>query len=369
MVVCPFTSWGRRVTKTRREFEQDYKHPSQKERISKGDSGMKRTISTAAAIFFLAASFAAGGTFDGLAVATGSGLSKPVYLQPGSVVKTEFKANIGTDFDARLDTALTPIAQAAAKSSSQPQAKQAIAAKERRTGTMAPPPAMSSGGKYSSRVVAANNDEESDLEADLEKDLVLTPPPAKAEEKADKASRPMTEKKSADRSLVTAPEKKAEPKKHVPTVKKMQPPDYGQIAASPKPIQKVRPVTRNWWSFPAGAHDNRPYPSDRTAAVCPPNAGYTRMDPRCALPSTTSQDGRWPRQPAGNYDPRAGMVNSPATGERIVRDGVTIKLAPAAAPAEGLRPDYYYDESSASDILSTAAEIIGMPFAFIGSLF
>lgn len=239
---------------------------------------------------------------------------------------------------------------------------------------MAPPPATSPGGKQSSRVMAASTDDDSDLEADLEKDLVLSPPPPKAEEKADKASRPLMEKKSAERSLVIAPEKKAEarktePKKPVPTVKKMQPPDYGQVAASPRPIQKVRPVTRNWWSFPAGAHDNRPYPSDTARSVCPPSPGYTRMDPRRAMTSTTSQDCRWPRQPAGSHDPRASMVGPSATGERIVRDGVTIKLAPATAPADGMRPDYYYEESAASDLLSTAAEIIGMPFAFIGSLF
>ncbi len=63
------------------------------------------------------------------------------------------------------------------------------------------------------------------------------------------------------------------------------------------------------------------------------------------------------------------MRASAATGERIVRDGVTIKLAPAAAPADGTYPEYYTEESSASDIFSAAAEIIGMPFAFIGSFF
>ena len=82
-----------------------------------------------------------------------------------------------------------------------------------------------------------------------------------------------------------------------------------------------------------------------------------------------SQDYTWPRQPATSHGVRASVPSSVANGERIVRDGVTIKLAPAAAPAGAVYPDYYTDESSASDLLSAAAEIIGMPFAFIGSFF
>src|SRR5512139_1877877 len=111
MVICPSTSQGRRVHETRREQDRDYKHPFRKERISKGDSGMIRTLSTAAAIFFLAASFAAAGTFDVLAEATGTGLPTPVYLQPGSVVKTEFKGNITPDVDAELGSVLSPVTQ------------------------------------------------------------------------------------------------------------------------------------------------------------------------------------------------------------------------------------------------------------------
>jgi hypothetical protein len=61
------------------------------------------------------------------------------------------------------------------------------------------------------------------------------------------------------------------------------------------------------------------------------------------------------------------MAIPPATTDRFVRDGVTIKLAPAAAPATGVDP--YDEESSGSDILSSAAELIGLPFAFISSFF
>ena len=59
----------------------------------------------------------------------------------------------------------------------------------------------------------------------------------------------------------------------------------------------------------------------------------------------------------------------PPSADRIVRDGVTIKLAPAAAPPMDGNP-YPEEESSAgSDVINAAAEILGMPFAFLSSFF
>ncbi len=332
---------------------------------------MTRILSTAAAIFFLAASFAAAGTFDALAEATGTGLPTPVYLQPGSVVKTEFKGNITADVDAELGSVLSPVTPATAKSSPSVQAKPAVAAKERRSGAMAPPPKMNSAGRVPSRMAAATDADDAELE-DLEKDLVLKPPPPKAE---DKGAKSVIEKKASERKTIVFPEKKAEAKKPeakkpTPTVRKMQPEDYGQVAVAPRAIQKVRPVTRNWWSSPAGGYGNRPYPGDTEGMVCSP--GCPPVGPRGAMTNACrppSQDYTWPHQPATSHGVRANVPSSVASGERIVRDGVTIKLAPAAAPAGAVYPDYYTDESSASDLLSAAAEIIGMPFAFIGSFF
>ena len=77
-----------------------------------------------------------------------------------------------------------------------------------------------------------------------------------------------------------------------------------------------------------------------------------------------SQEYAWPR---GAREAQQGYAAPPTQyADRVVRDGVTVKLAPAAAPAE--YPEYP-EESAGSDLLSTAVEIIGMPFAFIGSLF
>jgi hypothetical protein len=61
-------------------------------------------------------------------------------------------------------------------------------------------------------------------------------------------------------------------------------------------------------------------------------------------------------------------IATPPTADRFVREGVTIKLAPAGA-SETPYPEEYRDDSSGSDILSAATEIIGLPFAFISSLF
>ena len=117
-------------------------------------------------------------------------------------------------------------------------------------------------------MVAADQDD-SELEADLEKDLVLTPPPPKTEERVDRTPKrkPAAEKKAIEKKPAVT-EKKVEKPKPEPRVKKMAPAEYEQYAISQKPIQKVRPVTRNWWSWPAGAHDGRPCPVDVGGPAC-----------------------------------------------------------------------------------------------------
>ncbi|MGC8659175.1 MAG: hypothetical protein ACP5U1_08885, partial [Desulfomonilaceae bacterium] len=103
----------------------------------------------------------------------------------------------------------------------------------------------------------------------------------------------------------------------------------------------------------------RPFPQTQTAITgpnyCTPNFGQNRMaQPNYALSA-----------------PRPGL-GAEAQTDRVVRDGITIKLAPAAAPVTAPMPPYeaeQRDDSSGSDLLSSAAEIIGLPFAFISSLF
>ena len=121
-------------------------------------------------------------------------------MQPGSIVKTEFKSNPKSDSDMDLEADFSSVAQAAAKNSNQARPKPAVAYREGRPGTMAPAPkARQSDRSSSGRMVAADDD--SELEADLEKDLVLTPPPPKTEEKVDRTPKrkPAVEKKAIEK--------------------------------------------------------------------------------------------------------------------------------------------------------------------------
>jgi hypothetical protein len=342
------------------------RYSSIQEWLSKGDDGMRTIFHIAAAIYIAAASCAWAGTFDGLAAAASAKPPTPLFMQPGSIVKTEFKST-RSDSDMDLEAEFSSVAQAAARSSNKAQPKPAVAYREGRSGTMAPSPKLRQSDKSTAgRMVAADDD--SELEADLEKDLVLTPPPPKTEERVDRTPKrkPVMEKKAIEKKPAIT-EKKVEKPKPEPRVQKMAPAEYEQYAVSPKPIQKVRPVTRNWWSFPAGAHDNRPCPVDVGGPACSTNPTYGQPAPRGSASRQyrpMSQEDTWPQ---GAYQER-GLAPAPGKyPDRVVRDGVTIKLAPAAAPAGYM--EYPEEESAGSDLLSTAVEIIGLPFAFIGSLF
>jgi len=330
---------------------------------------MRTIFYIAAAIYIAAASCAWAGTFDGLAAAASAKPPTPLFLQPGSIVKTEFKSNIRTDSDADLDADFSSVAQASAKSRNQAQPRPAVAHRERRSNSMAPPPRAKQSDRSSKGRMVAADQEESELDTDLEKDLVLTPPPPKTEERVDRTQKrkPAAEQKAIEKRPAV-PKKKAQRPKAEPQIKKMAPAQYEQYAISQKPIQKVRPVTRNWWSWPAGAHDGRPCPVDVDGPACSTNPAYGQSDPRGNMNRQyrpMSREYTWPR---GAQEPQRGLASAPMNypGDRVVRDGVTIKLAPAAAPADYME---YPEESSGSDLLSTAVEIIGMPFAFIGSLF
>jgi hypothetical protein len=320
---------------------------------------MARFLIISAAILVLTASWVSAGNFEMLADAVANGPHTPLHINAGDLVKAEFKTNLNRNSEIELETDTLFPEPASAKEPSHVKARPAVAYRERGTRGMAPPPRLT---PKSQRLQAkADSSEESpDLESDLEKDLVITPPPPKPEQKPSTEQTPAVEQKAgAEKKAVT--EKKAGKKKAHPAVKRIAPSQFGNYAAYPKPIRKVHPpVAQNPWSYPAGAYDRRPLPSpqyltDEPRRPVNHNGRYTNQFPRAMNPNYA------------NVDPRsAGM--RPGPGDRMVRDGVTIKLAPAAAPP--YPPDMPEDEDSAgSDILSSAAEIIGLPFAFISSFF
>ncbi len=162
---------------------------------------MRTIFYIAAAIYIAAASCAWAGTFDGLAAAASAKPPTPLFLQPGSIVKTEFKSNVRTDSDADLEADFSSVAQASAKSRNQAQPKPAVAYRERRSNSMAPPPRAKQSDRSSNGRMLAADQEESELDADLEKDLVLTPPPPKTEQSVDRTPKrkPAAEKKAIEK--------------------------------------------------------------------------------------------------------------------------------------------------------------------------
>lgn len=311
---------------------------------------MGKVYAITAAIVLLTASWVCAGNFEVLADAGVVRPSAPLFIKPGTLVKAEFKSNLKATSDMELDADTLLPEQVSTKNAPQVQARPAVAFKDRRTRAMAPPPRLTPKPEAGYGKMAESKGEESvDLESDLEKDLVLSPPPPKSEESIELQRQPVEKRPAVEKKAKT--ERKSQ-QKATPSVKRVAPPDRGQYAISQKPIQKVHPVTQSGWSHPAGAYVNRPCPVGADCAAVRPNPGmnakYQPMPPKYM----TSQ-------------PR-GTVAQPPAANRFVRDGVTVKLAPAAASATYMDEP---EESSSDDILSTAAEILGMPFAFISSFF
>src|SRR5271157_4786597 len=110
---------GRRGDATHPLERKNENYSSIEEPLSKGDDGMRTIFYIAAAIYIAAASCAWAGTFDGLAAAASAKPPTPLFMQPGTIVKTEFKSNIRPDTDADLEADFASVAQAGAKNRNQ----------------------------------------------------------------------------------------------------------------------------------------------------------------------------------------------------------------------------------------------------------
>ncbi len=314
---------------------------------------MGRLFMIAAVITAFAASWVSAGNFDVLADSGGS--KPPTWMKSpaGQVVKTEYKASLKTTSDEELDLEADKLLSPPVVTK-QPsiKPKPTLAYKERPKG-MAPPEATAP--KLTDSLAAGAKTESVELDADLEKDLVISPPPAKADDQIE--PKPMVEKKPVDKSVVAG--KKAERKKAAPRVQKVTPRGLDAYAQGPRVIQKVKPVSQNPWQTAAGnyAAPNRP---ERHGV----RIGNTESRKRVPVPNYAAMD-PYANQEETNYG-YAPPVGRAIPNDRIVRDGVTIKLTPASAPqlAAECRED-----SSESDLLGAATEIIGLPFALISAFF
>jgi len=292
---------------------------------------MGRICYITAAILLLTVSWIWAGTFDDLAAASAARTAPPVFAAAGMVVKTEFKS--GAQDDSEIQTESDTLLPEPVSAVGAPQAiPQPAAAYKKRSRGMSPPPKRQSASSSRSNTLAQKKDDPSSLDLDLEKDLVISPPPARTDETLEESGQPGIETRGAPgREAVQG--RTVDKKKSGIEIRRVSPPAPDQYAA--KAIRKVRPLTQDPWSIPAGSHGNRSYP-----AVSGPVVGesYSRMAPPAMPP------------------------------RRYVRDGVTVKLAPTDAPA-ARHPEYDAEREGESDIFSTATEIIGLPFAFISSLF
>lgn len=327
---------------------------------------MGRIVTIAAAMVVLTASWVSAGSFQTLADAAAVRPPTPLYIQPVTGAKLELMS-MKTDSDIDLEAAPPVTTRVAAAASPQVKPRPAVAFRDRPSGAMAPPPRMNSDMAPPVGIVAEARDDASSLESDLEKDLVLDPPPAKTEEPAAAQPKPKADQKATQpKSAVSGV--KAEKKKATPQVKQMSP-DAVHYATNGRAIRKVQPAaSQSQWSFPAGSHDPRLVKPDRVARdrhVRPRHARMAPMTPYAAQYGAAGQDMQAYDQEYMDPQPRRALMPPPAA-DRFVRDGVTIKLAPGAPGAPF--PDEYRDDAG-SDLLGAAAEIIGLPFAFISSLF
>lgn len=334
--------------KPTRQIFNNPKSCSLLEQLLKGDIPMGKTFTIAVAIVLLTASWGSAGNFEVLADAGLVRAPTPLHIKPGTLVKAEFKSSLKTTSDLDFDADSLFPEKVSAKSTPQVRPRPAVAFRERAKGAMAPPPRVNPGSKPKVGTLAESMEQATEMEDELEKDLVISPPPAKIEDTDKTFEKPPVQIKQEHQEAVPTQEAVKEKPKATPTVQKRTPSEYRSRQISRKPIRKVRPLTRNNpWAFPAASRGVR----DRhiaTQSARTDNQAYQRMSP----PYMTSA----PRR----------SVAIPPTAERFVRDGVTIKLAPAAAPAY---QSYDQEDYGNDDILSAASEIIGLPFAFISSFF
>lgn len=322
------------------------KSSSDSEQFLKGDIPMGKIFTIALAFVLLTASWVCAGNFEVLQDAGVVRVPTPLYIKPGTLVKAEFKSNIKATSDADIDADRLFPEKVSASNDPKVKPRPAIAYRERSAGSMAPPPKTKGGTTPNVGTMAESLDQADEMVDDLSKDLVVAPPPVQVDDSGTTFKKPlsspsMTEEKSAREKAVR------EDKKVAPRVKRRTPSEHRTRSASQRAIRKVRPLTRNNpWAFPAGSHGQAGYQADMQDRYVH-NRGYQQMEPAYM----TSE----PRR-----------IVPPPTTQRFVRDGVTVRLAPAAAPAcQPYCEEYGYED----DILSAASEIIGLPFAFISSFF
>lgn len=276
------------------------------------------------------ASTAMAGTFDVLSEA--GGVRAPLFLKPGSVVKAEFKSNLGRYSDVEEDAnSVRPESNPSVIGPSVMSRPAGAVSKRARNRIVASP---DSAKETSSGIgaLSQNRSGGDSLEEELEKDLIISPPPPQTETGPAAA----TESPASPTSVVSDSAKKetasqVKRRTHKRARSSVSRQRQTADARSFQGIRKVRPITNRAWGVPAGNHG--------------PNV--------CSL------------NPRPSMDEPAQRLYIPQTTRSFVRDGVRVKLAPK--PVAASYPDR--DDEYGPNVLDSVAEVIGLPFAFISSLF
>ncbi len=351
---------------------------------------MGRIFSVMMALLLLSASGVGAGTFGVMSEAKGEKLSSPVYIPP-TVVKAEFKSNLKSDSALDLETEPTAGTEPDSATRSGTKDRVAPSSKSRAPRGMAPSPdrnaeqtpdglseqarkrgsgsapyrgsRQASKSKTGSDKVAQKKQSEQDIEKALEDSLVIQPPQPQAEgEKETNESTESAEERGAGVQETERARGKKASRKGKEISKK---PHRGGTSARPsagpppppssvagKPVRKVKPLTGYMWNTPAGTWG--PGVSDRGPEQALSGNGYGAFGNPVGPQPLISQ-----------AKPRAV---SPEMASRFVREGVTIKLAPRTVLATYPNPQMA-EGSTGSELVATVTEIIGLPFAFISSLF
>ncbi len=123
-----------------RQIPNEREYSSTRKQVSKGDTGMGKIVTIAAAIVVLTASWVCAGGFQGLADAAAARPLTPLYIQPENVTKVEFKSNLRTNSDMELDSDIPVAEPVSASGGPNIKPRPAVAFRERPSAAMAPPP-------------------------------------------------------------------------------------------------------------------------------------------------------------------------------------------------------------------------------------
>jgi len=290
---------------------------------------MGRLYIMAAFLLLFTASWTSAGTLDVLSDAVAIRAPEPRSPAPGAVVKAEFKSTVDRDPELSLDSDEPAPAAKSRRLRPNVKPKPAVAFKKNKKKAAStaekrgevPPQAAQKG---------ANEDA---LELDLEKDLVLSPPPPRTTEEPEVSPRAPAETRPPDRPT------KAKPKTKEAAKPQVKPKEKAGVKETPieqrtltRTVRKVRPLGSDPWSTPAGSYTVRPFHG---------------------APDSVA--------------PRGSSTTAPAPSPKAyLRDGIMVRVT----PQPGVEPPQETGGiSTGTDILNSALDLIGLPFAFISSMF